>query len=160
MVAQVTKGLPVKLAFEPGRVIAANAGVMVSEVIHVHERPEGRKFLVIDAAMNDLVRPAMYDAFHDIRPVQPKSGESVYDVVGPVCETGDTFTRDRTLPVFGPGDLVAFMSAGAYGSAMASEYNTRPLIPEVLVDGDRYAVIRKRPTYDEMLARDLVPDWV
>ena len=160
MVAQVTKGLPVKLAFEPGRVIAANAGVMVSEVIHVHERPEGRKFLVIDAAMNDLVRPAMYDAFHDIRPVQPKSGESVYDVVGPVCETGDTFTRDRTLPVFGPRDLVAFMSAGAYGSAMASEYNTRPLIPEVLVDGDRYAVIRKRPTYDEMLARDLVPDWV
>jgi len=160
MVAQVTKGLPVKLAFEPGRVIAANAGVMVSEVIHVHERPEGRKFLVIDAAMNDLVRPAMYDAFHDIRPVHPKSGESVYDVVGPVCETGDTFTRDRTLPVFGPGDLVAFMSAGAYGSAMASEYNTRPLIPEVLVDGDRYAVIRKRPTYDEMLARDLVPDWV
>lgn len=160
MVAQVTKGLPVKLAFEPGRVIAANAGVMVSEVIHVHERPEGRKFLVIDAAMNDLVRPAMYDAFHDIRPVHPKSGESVYDVVGPVCETGDTFTRDRTLPPFGPGDLVAFMSAGAYGSAMASEYNTRPLIPEVLVDGDRYAVIRKRPTYDEMLARDLVPDWV
>nr|WP_205691584.1 diaminopimelate decarboxylase [Caulobacter sp. 602-2] len=160
MVAEVTKGLPVKLAFEPGRVIAANAGVMVSEVIHVHERPEGRKFLVIDAAMNDLVRPAMYDAFHDIRPVQPKSGESVYDVVGPVCETGDTFTRDRTLPPFGPGDLVAFMSAGAYGSAMASEYNTRPLIPEVLVDGDRYAVIRKRPTYDEMLARDLVPDWV
>ncbi|AYV49334.1 diaminopimelate decarboxylase [Caulobacter flavus] len=161
MVAEVTKGLPVKLAFEPGRVIAANAGVMVSEVIHVHERPEGRKFLVIDAAMNDLVRPAMYDAFHDIRPVQgEKSGEAVYDVVGPVCETGDTFTRDRALPVFGPGDLVAFMSAGAYGSAMASEYNTRPLVPEVLVDGDRYAVIRKRPTYDEMLARDLVPDWV
>ncbi|PXA91859.1 diaminopimelate decarboxylase [Caulobacter sp. D4A] len=160
MVAEVTKGLPVKLAFEPGRVIAANAGVMVSEVIHVHERPEGRKFLVIDAAMNDLVRPAMYDAFHDIRPVHPKSGETVYDVVGPVCETGDTFTRDRALPVFGPGDLVAFMSAGAYGSAMASEYNTRPLVPEVLVDGDRYAVIRKRPTYEEMLARDLVPDWV
>ncbi len=160
MVGEVTKGLPVKLAFEPGRVIAANAGVMVSEVIHVHERPEGRKFLVIDAAMNDLVRPAMYDAFHDIRPVTKRAGETVYDVVGPVCETGDTFTRDRALPPFGAGDLVAFMSAGAYGSAMASEYNTRPLVPEVLVDGDRYAVIRKRPTYDEMLARDLVPDWV
>jgi diaminopimelate decarboxylase len=165
MVGEVTKGLPVKLAFEPGRVIAANAGVMVSEVIHVHERPEGRKFLVIDAAMNDLVRPAMYDAFHDIRPVVQRSKleatpATVYDVVGPVCETGDTFTRDRALPPLATGDLVTFMSAGAYGSAMASEYNTRPLVPEVLVDGDRYAVIRKRPTYDEMLARDLVPDWV
>ena len=160
MVGEVAKGLPVKLAFEPGRVIAANAGVMVSEVMHVHERPEGRKFLVIDAAMNDLVRPAMYDAFHDIRPVVPRAGETLYDVVGPVCETGDTFTRDRALSPLAAGDLVAFMSAGAYGSAMASEYNTRPLVPEVLVDGDRYAVIRKRPTYDEMLARDLVPDWV
>lgn len=165
MVGQVTKGLPVKLAFEPGRVIAANAGVLVSEVIHVHERPEGRKFLVIDAAMNDLIRPAMYDAFHDIRPVNRRAkdqqgAETVYDVVGPVCETGDTFTRDRALPPFVAGDLVAFMSAGAYGSAMASEYNTRPLVPEVLVDGDRYAVIRARPTYDEMLARDLVPDWI
>ncbi|PIB91484.1 diaminopimelate decarboxylase [Caulobacter sp. FWC2] len=160
MVGEVTKGLPVRLAFEPGRVIAANAGVMVAEVMHIHERPEGRKFLVIDAAMNDLVRPAMYDAFHDIRPVVKRAGETVYDVVGPVCETGDTFTRDRALPPFAAGDLVAFMSAGAYGAAMASEYNTRPLVPEVLVDGDRYAVIRKRPTYDEILARDLIPDWV
>lgn len=160
MVGEVTKGLPVTLAFEPGRVIAANAGVLISEVVHVHERPEGRKFLVIDAAMNDLIRPAMYDAFHDIRPVIQRGGETVYDVVGPVCETGDTFTRDRALPPFTTGDLVAFMSAGAYGAAMASEYNTRPLVPEVLVDGDRYAVIRKRPTYEEILARDLVPDWV
>ncbi|WP_297506599.1 diaminopimelate decarboxylase [uncultured Caulobacter sp.] len=160
MVGEVTKGLPVKLAFEPGRVIAANAGVLVSEVIHVHERPEGRKFLVLDAAMNDLVRPAMYDAFHDIRPVIPRTGEAVYDVVGPVCETGDTFTRDRVLPPFAAGDLVAFMSAGAYGAAMASEYNTRPLVPEVLVDGDRYAVIRQRPTYDEILARDVIPEWI
>lgn len=160
MIGEVTKGLPVTLAFEPGRVIAANAGVLVSEVVHVHERPEGRKFLVIDAAMNDLIRPAMYDAFHDIRPVLQRGGETVYDVVGPVCETGDTFTRDRALPPFTTGDLVAFMSAGAYGAAMASEYNTRPLVPEVLVDGDRYAVIRKRPTYEEILARDLVPDWV
>ena len=160
MVGEVTQGLPVRLAFEPGRVIAANAGVLVAEVIHVHERPEGRKFLVIDAAMNDLVRPAMYDAFHDIRPVVKRPGETVYDVVGPVCETGDTFTRDRPLPTFGAGDLLAFMSAGAYGAAMASEYNTRPLVPEVLVDGDRYAVIRKRPTYDEILARDLMPHWI
>jgi diaminopimelate decarboxylase len=166
MVGDVTKGLPVKLAFEPGRVIAANAGVLVSEVIHVHERPEGRKFLVIDAAMNDLLRPAMYDAFHDIRPVvkRPKAeqeGEATpYDVVGPICETGDTFTRDRPLPPLAAGDLVTFMSAGAYGAAMASEYNTRPLVPEVLVDGDKFAVIRARPSYEEILARDLIPDWV
>jgi len=162
MVGEVTKGLPVTLAFEPGRVIAANAGVLVSQVLHVHERPEGRKFLVIDAAMNDLIRPAMYDAFHDIRPVtkRQQGSETVYDVVGPVCETGDTFTRDRALPTFAAGDLVTFMSAGAYGAVMASEYNTRPLVPEVLVDGERYAVIRKRPTYEEMLARDLVPEWV
>ncbi|WP_421738481.1 diaminopimelate decarboxylase [Caulobacter sp.] len=160
MVGEVTRGLPVKLAFEPGRVIAANAGVLVSEVLHVHERPEGRKFLVIDAAMNDLIRPAMYDAFHDIRPLTRREGEVVYDVVGPICETGDTFTRDRSMPPLAAGDLVAFMSAGAYGAAMASEYNTRPLVPEVLVDGDRFAVIRARPSYEEILARDLIPDWV
>jgi diaminopimelate decarboxylase len=161
MVGEVMAGLPVKLAFEPGRVIAANAGVLVSEVIHVHQRPEGRKFLVIDAAMNDLLRPAMYDAFHDIRPVVKPDGEaSPHDVVGPICETGDTFTRDRLLPPLAAGDLVTFMSAGAYGAAMASEYNTRPLVPEVLVDGDRFAVIRARPTYEEILARDLTPDWV
>ena len=160
MVGEVTKGLPVKLAFEPGRVIAANAGVLVSEVIHVHERPEGRKFLVIDAAMNDLLRPAMYDAFHDIRPVLKRDGEAVYDVVGPICETGDTFTRDRRMQSLIAGELVAFMSAGAYGAAMASEYNTRPLVPEVLVDGDKFAVIRARPSYEEILARDLIPHWV
>jgi len=161
MVGEVMAGLPVKLAFEPGRVIAANAGVLVSEVIHVHERPEGRRFLVIDAAMNDLLRPAMYDAFHDIRPVLKRDGEpGPYDVVGPICETGDTFTRDRLLPPLAAGDLVTFMSAGAYGAAMASEYNTRPLVPEVLVDGDRFAVIRARPSYEEILGRDLTPDWV
>ncbi|TCS14485.1 diaminopimelate decarboxylase [Caulobacter sp. BK020] len=160
MVAEAIQDLPVKLAFEPGRVIAANAGVLVSEVIHVHERPEGKRFLVIDAAMNDLIRPAMYDAFHDIRPVIPRGGETVYDVVGPICETGDTFTRERALPPLAAGELVAFMSAGAYGAAMASEYNTRPLVPEVLVDGDRFAVIRARPSYEEMLSRDVTPEWV
>jgi diaminopimelate decarboxylase len=161
MIGRVTAGLNVQFAFEPGRMIAANAGVLIARVNHVHARPEGRKFLVLDAAMNDLLRPAMYDAYHDIRPLKPREGEPVtYDVVGPVCETGDTFARGRALPALESGDLIAFMSAGAYGSAMASEYNTRPLVPEVLVDGDRYAVIRKRPTYDEILARDLVPDWV
>ncbi|HRD46673.1 MAG TPA: diaminopimelate decarboxylase [Caulobacter sp.] len=161
MVARVMEGLSdVRLAFEPGRVIAANAGVLVASVIHLHERPEGRKFLVLDAAMNDLIRPAMYDAYHDIRPVRPVDGAPVtVDVVGPVCETGDTFTRERALPPLGAGDLVAFMSAGAYGAAMASEYNSRPLVPEVLVDGDRYAVIRKRPTYEEMLADEVIGEW-
>lgn len=161
MVARVMEGLPdIRLAFEPGRVIAANAGVLVASVIHLHERPEGRRFLVLDAAMNDLIRPAMYDSFHDIRPVLATDAEPVpLDVVGPVCETGDTFTRERLLPPMGPGDLVAFMSAGAYGAAMASEYNSRPLVPEVLVDGDRFAVIRKRPTYEEMLADEAIGEW-
>ena len=161
MVRRVTDGLDVELAFEPGRVISANAGVLLTRVIHVYERPEGRRFLVLDAAMNDLVRPAMYDAFHDLRPVQVTDAErSAYDVVGPVCETGDTFARDRELPTLQAGDLAAFMSAGAYGAVMSSEYNTRPLVPEVLVKGDRYAVVRRRPTYDEMLAREPIADWL
>ncbi|MDP2258514.1 MAG: diaminopimelate decarboxylase [Caulobacter sp.] len=161
MVAKVVEGLPdIRLAFEPGRVIAANAGVLLASVIHLHERPEGRKFLVLDAAMNDLIRPAMYDSFHDIRPVRETDADPVpLDVVGPVCETGDTFTRERLLPPMGPGDRVAFMSAGAYGAAMASEYNSRPLVPEVLVDGDRFAIIRKRPTYEEMLADEVPGEW-
>ena len=165
MIARVIGGLNVQLAFEPGRVIAANAGVLLSEVIHVNERPStadgaGRRFLVLDAAMNDLIRPAMYEAYHDIRPVKPRDGAAVaYDVVGPVCETGDTFARDRVLPILKTGDLVAFMSAGAYGAAMASEYNTRPLVPEVLVDGSRFAVIRQRPTYEEIISRDQLRDW-
>jgi diaminopimelate decarboxylase len=161
VVAQATRGLDVALAFEPGRVIAANAGVLLAQVVHVHERPEGRRFLVLDAAMNDLLRPAMYDAYHDIRAVRPREGEArPYDVVGPVCETGDTFTRDRALPDFESGDLVAFMSAGAYGASMASEYNSRPLVPEVMVKGGAYAVVRPRPTYEEMLAREAPAPWL
>jgi diaminopimelate decarboxylase len=161
MIGRVMQGLDIQLAFEPGRVIAANAGVLLARVLHVHERPEGRRFLVLDAAMNDLLRPAMYDAWHDIRPVAPRAGEAgPYDVVGPVCETGDTFARDRALPPFEAGDLVAFMSAGAYGASMASEYNSRPLAPEVLVKGDRYAVVRARPTYEEMLAREAAAPWL
>jgi diaminopimelate decarboxylase len=157
MVEGVVDGLDVELAFEPGRVLVANAGVLLSRVIHVHERPEGTRFLVLDAAMNDLIRPAMYEAFHDIRPVSapaPDAPQIVYDVVGPVCETGDTFARARPLPPLKAGDLVAFMTAGAYGAAMASEYNARPLAPEVLVKGARFATIRPRPTYDEMLSRE------
>ena len=161
MVGRVTEGLDVQLAFEPGRVIAANAGVLVARVQHVNVRPEGRRFVVLDAAMNDLVRPAMYDAYHDLRPLKPRAGDAVvYDVVGPVCETGDTFTRDRPLPPLEAGDLVAFMSAGAYGSAMASEYNSRPLVPEVLVKGDQWAVVRPRPSYAEMLERERPAPWL
>jgi diaminopimelate decarboxylase len=161
MIGRVTAGLDVQLAFEPGRMIAANAGVLLARVQHIHERPEGRRFLVLDAAMNDLVRPAMYDAYHDIRPVRPRPGPAVtYDVVGPVCETGDTFTRDRPLPPLESGDLVAFMSAGAYGSTMASEYNSRPLVPEVLVKGEQWALVRPRPSYEEMLARERPAPWL
>jgi diaminopimelate decarboxylase len=160
MIARATKGLDVQFAFEPGRMIAANAGVLLTRVIHVHARPEGRRFLVLDAAMNDLIRPAMYDAFHDIRPVKPREGEArTYDVVGPICETGDTFTRDRVLPPLEAGDLVAFMTAGAYGAVMSSEYNSRLLVPEVLVRGDQWAVVRPRPTYADMLARETAPPW-
>jgi diaminopimelate decarboxylase len=162
MIARVMAGFTgVRFAFEPGRMIAANAGVLVARVQHVHERPEGRRFLVLDAAMNDLLRPAMYDAYHDIRPVKPRAGEpQLYDVVGPVCETGDTFTRDRLLPPLEAGDLVAFMSAGAYGAAMSSEYNSRLLAPEVLVKNADWAVVRPRPTYEDMLAREQAAPWL
>ena len=161
MAARVLDGLNVEAAFEPGRLMAANAGVLLSRVIQVNERTDGRRFLVLDAAMNDLMRPALYDAFHDLKPVRPVAGEALpYDVVGPVCETGDTFARDRDLPPLKAGDLVVFMSAGAYGAVMSGEYNTRPLAAEVLVDGDRSAVIRPRPTYDEMFAREPMADWL
>jgi diaminopimelate decarboxylase len=163
VVRQVFEGVDIDLAFEPGRVIAANAGILLSRVIHVHARPEGRRFLVLDAAMNDLIRPAMYDAYHDLRPVIAPAADAErqpYDVVGPVCETGDTFTRDRQLAELKSGDLVAFMSAGAYGAVMSSEYNTRPLVPEVLVNGSAFAVVRPRPTYEEMLAREPMAPWL
>jgi diaminopimelate decarboxylase len=161
--ARVLHRLEVQLAFEPGRLIVANAGVLLSRVIHVHERPEGRRFLVLDAAMNDLVRPAMYEAYHDLRPVvqpQPDAPQLAYDVVGPICESGDTFARDRLLPRLASGDLVAFMSAGAYGAVMASEYNSRLLVPEVLVDGERFAVVRPRTSYEQMLAAEPLAPWL
>lgn len=159
--ARALDGLDVEAAFEPGRLLAANAGVLLTRVIQVNARSDGRRFLVLDAAMNDLMRPALYDAFHDLQPVRPRMGDArPYDLVGPVCETGDTFDRDRPLPPFQAGDLAVFMSAGAYGAVMASEYNTRPLVAEVLVDGDRWSVIRPRPTYDEMLAREPLAEWL
>ena len=151
-----------EVEIEPGRLIAGNAGQLVSEVIYVKEG-EDRRFLILDAAMNDLVRPSMYDAHHDIDPVieaEPGVEPETYDVVGGICETGDTFAKGRNLPPLKAGDLVSFRSAGAYGAVMASEYNSRPLVPEVLVQGDKFAVIRRRPTYEEMIARDIVPEWL
>ena len=163
MVNRVFDDFEAELTFEPGRVIAANAGVLVAQVIHIHQRPEGRRFVVLDAAMNDLIRPAMYEAYHDIRPVTVAAEDApkiAYDVVGPICETGDTFTRERLLTELKAGDLVAFMSAGAYGAGMSREYKTPPLVPEVLVNGPEFAVVRPRPTYDEMLAREPLAPWL
>ncbi len=151
-----------EIEIEPGRLIAGNAGLLVSGVIYVKEG-EDRQFLILDAAMNDLIRPAMYGAWHDIVPVrEPPAGteQAPYDIVGPVCESGDTFAKGRAMAALSPGDLVAFRSAGAYGAVMASEYNTRPLIPEVLVDGHQFAVIRPRPDFDEIINRDTIPEWL
>ena len=151
-----------EIEIEPGRLIAGNAGLLVAGVIYV-KSGEGRDFLILDAAMNDLIRPAMYEAHHDIVPVvEPEPGQepATYDIVGPVCESGDTFAKQRTMPAVAAGDLVAFRSAGAYGAVMSSEYNTRPLIPEVLVNGDQFAVIRPRPTFDEIINRDTIPSWL
>jgi diaminopimelate decarboxylase len=151
-----------EVEIEPGRLIVGNAGLMVSEIIYV-KSGEGRDFLILDAAMNDLIRPAMYDAHHDIIPVIEATvgaEKQPYDIVGPVCESGDTFAKQRPMPPLNAGDLVAFRSAGAYGAVMSSEYNTRPMIPEVLVNGDQFAVIRARPSFDEMINRDTIPAWL
>ncbi len=151
-----------EIEIEPGRLIAGNAGVLLARVIY-RKHGAGRDFLILDAAMNDLIRPAMYDAWHDVVPVvQPPAGVDLapVDIVGPVCETGDTFATARPMPPLSAGDLVAFRSAGAYGAVMASEYNSRPLVPEVMVSGDHYAVVRQRPSFDEMLNRDTIPEWI
>ena len=151
-----------EIEIEPGRLIAGNAGILVSRVIYLKEG-EGRNFLILDAAMNDLIRPAMYEAHHDIVPVSeaaPGVEQQPFDVVGPVCESGDTFARARDLAPLAPDDLVAFRSAGAYGAVMASEYNTRALIPEVLVKDDQFAVIRPRPSFDDIINRDSLPEWL
>jgi diaminopimelate decarboxylase len=162
LIKRTVGDLGCEIEIEPGRLISGNAGILVSQVIYV-KNGEGRDFLILDAAMNDLVRPSMYGAHHDIIPVaEPPVAAPTqeFDVVGPVCETGDTFAKGRDLPLVTDGDLVAFRSAGAYGAVMASEYNTRPLIPEILVNGDHFAVIRARPSFDEILNRDTIPPWL
>ena len=162
MVKDLTQDLDVEMIFEPGRMVAGNAGILLSKVIYTKSGTD-RDFLIIDAAMNDLLRPALYDAYHDMESVKaPGSNfeEVLYDIVGPICETGDTFTKNRSLPTMVADDLLVIHSAGAYGASQASQYNTRPLIPEVLVDGDEYHVIRQRPTIEEILRTESLPDWL
>jgi diaminopimelate decarboxylase len=162
VIHETVGNLDCEIEIEPGRLLTGNAGLMISSVIY-NKSGEGRDFMIVDAAMNDLIRPAMYEAYHEIIPVLESNAQSKtsdYDVVGPVCETGDTFAKKRTLTSVADGEMVAFRSAGAYGAVMASEYNTRPLIPEVLVHEDQFSIIRKRPSVESIIKRDLIPDWL
>ena len=160
VVARATQELGCRLIFEPGRLIAANAGVLVSEVIYV-KQGDAKRFLILDAGMNDLIRPALYESWHEIVPVrEPRPGAEklAYDVVGPVCETSDLFAAGRALPAMKPGDLVAILTAGAYGAVMGSAYNARPLAPEVLVKDDEWGIVR--PRHDDLIAQDIIPGWL
>ena len=159
MVARVTKDWDVQLMFEPGRVIAGNAGVLLTRIIRVKRGIE-RPFLVVDAAMNDLARPAMYGAWHDFEAVEPTGEKTIAHIVGPICETGDTFAMDREIDVLGAGDLAVFRTAGAYGATMASSYNSRGFVAEVLVDGDKYAVVADRIVAGAIMDAERVPDWL
>jgi diaminopimelate decarboxylase len=162
LVAETTGDLGCRLTLEPGRALVGNAGVLVSRALFVKQAPE-RRFLILDAAMNDLIRPSLYGAWHGIVPVRepaPGAEPAPVDVVGPVCESGDTFAEQRRLPPVAAGDLVAFLSAGAYGAVMASTYNTRPLIPEVLVAGADYAIVRPRVEAAALIAADRLPPWL
>jgi diaminopimelate decarboxylase len=154
--------LGAKILFEPGRVFVGNAGILVSEVIYIKKGAE-KTFVVVDAAMNDLIRPTLYDAHHDIRPVRqadPNTARIVADVVGGICETGDYLALDRELPQLAAGDRIAIMTAGAYGAVQAGTYNTRPLLPEILVKGAAWAVVRPRQTYDELIGADRMAPWL
>ena len=162
IVKKNTAGLGCTLVFEPGRLIVANAGILVTSIIFVKET-EGKDFYIVDAAMNDLIRPTLYDAHHDIKPVKqsaPGAERRLVDVVGPVCETGDYLAQGRSLPHAAPGDLLAVMTAGAYGAVQAGSYNSRPLVPEILVKGADYAAIRPRQTYEELIGLDRIPSWL
>jgi diaminopimelate decarboxylase len=161
MVRETVCGLGCTHAFEPGRMLVGEAGILVSRVVYIKEGHD-RRFVIVDAAMNDLIRPALYDSYHALLPgTAPAAGAALEpaDIVGPVCETGDTFALARPVPPLVTGDLLAFATAGAYGAVMSSTYNARPLVPEVLVRGDTYAVVRKRQSYDALLALDSLADW-
>ena len=156
-----TQGLGLRLVFEHGRLLAANAGVLVTQVLYV-KQGAAKTFVIVDAAMNDLIRPTLYDAWHDITPVAELARDAILakvDIVGPVCESGDYLAQERDLPDVKAGDLLAVHSAGAYGAVQAGTYNTRLLVPEVMVDGGRFAVVRARPSYEDVIALDSVPDW-
>lgn len=160
MVERVTRDWNVRLVFEPGRVIVGNAGILLTRVIRVKESAgEGAPFVIVDAGMNDLMRPTLYDAWHDIRAVAPTGERTGANVVGPVCETGDTFAMARAMDAAEPGDLLAFMTCGAYAATMASTYNSRPLAPEVMVKGNRYAIVRDRQPIEALIHADRVPPW-
>jgi diaminopimelate decarboxylase len=160
MVARVTHGWNVRLMFEPGRVIAGNAGVLLTRVIRVKPGSGNLPFAIVDAAMNDLARPALYDAWHDFEAVKPNGRRVTANIVGPVCETGDTFAMARDIDEVAAGDLAIFRTAGAYGATMASTYNSRGLVPEVLVDGDKFAIVAERIAPATILAAEHVPDWL
>ena len=159
MVARVTKGWNVQLVFEPGRVIAGNAGILLTRTIRV-KRGVAHPFYVLDAAMNDLARPAMYGAWHDIVAVEPSGETAVANVVGPICETGDTFAKGREMDALKSGDLAVIRTAGAYGATMASSYNSRGFVPEVLVDGDKFAVVAERLSAAAIMDAEPIPDWL
>ena len=159
MVRTATAGWNVKLAFEPGRLIVANAGVLLTRVIRVKEGAE-TPFVIVDAAMNDLLRPSLYDAWHDIRAVRPRNESFTANVVGPICESGDTFATGRVIDVAYEDDLIVFATAGAYAATMASTYNSRALTPEVMVSDDKWAVVRARVPIEALIAADSVPDWI
>jgi diaminopimelate decarboxylase len=159
---EILGNLDVQLILEPGRLISGNAGVLISRVEYVKER-DGRTFVILDAGMNDLMRPALYGAHHEVLPVRtPAMGapRRAVDLVGPICESTDRFAKDRPMPPLAEGDLVAFMTAGAYGATLSSQYNSRPLVAEALVRGDACVVVRRRPTFDEMIALERAPDWI
>lgn len=160
MVARVTKDWGVRLMFEPGRIIAGNAGVLLTRVIRVKPGAGNAPFVIVDAAMNDLARPALYDAWHDFEAVTPNGQKMMANIVGPVCETGDTFAMGREIDPVVANDLAVFRTAGAYGATMASTYNSRGLVPEVFVDGDKFAVVAERIAPETILAAEHVPDWL
>lgn len=160
MVARVTRDWGVRLMFEPGRVIAGNAGILLTRVIRVKPGSGNLPFAIVDAAMNDLARPALYDAWHDFEAVEPNGQKMAANIVGPVCETGDTFAMGREIDVVVANDLAIFRTAGAYGATMASTYNSRGLVPEVLVDGDKFAIVAERISPETILAAEHVPDWL
>jgi len=162
MVKNATRDLGCTLIFEPGRLLVGNAGILVTRVLYL-KRGEAKNFIIVDAGMNDLIRPTLYDAHHEIRPVRAPSREDwrvVADVVGPVCESGDFLAASRELPEPKPGDLLAVMTAGAYGAVQAGTYNTRPLVPEVLVREGEWAVVRPRIEVEALIAKDRLPPWL